>query len=96
VNVTNEGTYKLKIPSLAFPNGQHPPTSFGQGLANDIVTLAGSGQLRDPIFQPGSRYVRKAASMLMPKAAVHKNSQPAGREDEIGAPRQILAMQAEA
>ena len=87
------------ISQLALPNDKRIPTERFQAFRRDTIPNAVRLELRRPIFASGFRNSRAATgriAMRMPDATMNEDHFAPPQENQIGSPRKLLPVQAEA
>jgi hypothetical protein len=88
---------RVAVANFAFPNDTRAPASLGQLLQVAPISFDVPGDFCSPIVSVRPRWARATfASVAVPKATVNKDDAPPTREDYVGFPRKVLAVEAEA
>ena len=84
------------LTELALPHNEHTPTCIAQSFALTLKSHDVGVQLPSPEISMGVGYsCASTAWMLVPKAAVHENYCAVFRQNNVGCPGQISAMESE-
>ena len=82
-------------PYFTLPNHQDLPSQSSELSEVGRVALSVATELGFPILKIRSRSVGQlAARMLMPETSVYEEHLPAPRENQVGAPRQVVSVKA--